>query len=478
MLTLLSLVLPAQASGYYFADSGTRALARGGAFVAGVDDLTAQYYNPAALTRIQKPTLNVNGWMVGQYVRFDRADEADCGAPDPGDGSDPCAFAPVENEAAAMKEPSFGFATRLGGLHPALENTVVAIGLYPPTGPSFSYPKDGAQRYTLIDSMVLQAWAGPSIATQVTPWLSVGAGAQWSFLKVQQGLAASLCLTEDQCVAGSDNPANDILLDVEATDWQQWGGNVGVLVQPTPWLDIGASWQPGSTYSAKGSLSATFNEDFPLATFLDGLSFKDDDVLLNVTLPQTVRLGAQVRPNARTRLELAGTWTQWSALDKLTVTELDLQVKGNPDGLVPDGFLITSDVDFPTGYEDSFSVRLGGDVQVTDSIMVALGGHYESSAVPPKTQGVNLVDGDKWGFGTGGTFKVGKHLALDVAAAGTLIPSREITDSELRQVAMFASVADPDAAGVVDGKVVGNGSFESRLTFVGLGATWTFGDGG
>ena len=481
MLTLaLALVLPSHASGYYFADSGTRAIARGGAVVAGTDDLMAMYYNPGALTRIDRPTLNVNGWLTGQYVRFDRAAESDCGAED-------CDFAAVENQAPAMKEPSFGFATPLGRIHPALDQTVLAVGLYPPTGPSFSYDPTGPQRYTLIESMVLQAWAGPSIATRVTPWLSVGAGLQWSFLEVSQGLAASLCLTEEQCAQGTDNPANDIrlevgarandiLLNVEASDFNQWSGNVGVLIQPTPWLDIGASWQPGSSYEAEGSLSATFNEDFPLATFLDGLSFTDEDVLLKVTLPQTVRVGAQVRPTERLQVELAGTWTQWSALDKLTVTNLDLLVKGNPDGLVPDGFLITSDVDFPTGYEDSFSVRLGGDYAVTENVKVALGGHYESSAVPPKTQGVNLVDGDKWGLGGGGTFRIGKHLSLDVAAAGTLLPSRTITDSELTQVAMYANVADPDAAGVVDGKVVGNGEFESRLSFVGVGVTWAFGD--
>ncbi len=477
MLLLALLSSPAHASGYYFADSGARAIARGGAFVAGADDLTAQYYNPAALTRVEHSMLSVNGWLVQQYVRFDRADETGtCGAPDPGDGSDPCAFGAVENEAPPMKEPSFGYATRLGGLHPKLDNTVLAVGLYPPTGPSMTYPEDGAQRYTLTDALVLQAWAGPSLAMQVTPTLSVGAGLQWSFLQIEQGLTASLCFTEAGCAAGSDNPANDIGLQIEASDFNQWSGNVGILYQPTPFLDIGASWQPGSTYEAKGSLGASFSEDFALASQLDGLAFADEDIRLAVTLPQTARLGVQVRPVPTVRVEAAGTWTQWSALDALVITDLDLLVKGNPEGLVPEGFLIENDVVLPTGYADSWSARLGGDWQVAPWARVALGGHYETSAVPPATQGVNIVDGDKWGMGGGATFQVGKHLALDVSAARTMFPDRDVTDSELRQLSLYANIADPDAAGVVNGKVVGNGAFASHLSFLALGATWTFGE--
>src|SRR4051812_15284281 len=111
---LLLAAAPAFASAYYFLDSGTRAIGRGGAFVAGADDLSAQYYNPAALSNISRPMLNINGWAVSQYVSFDRADE---------DGLDP--FHAVENESPPIYEPSFGFAAPLGGISPILKNTTV-----------------------------------------------------------------------------------------------------------------------------------------------------------------------------------------------------------------------------------------------------------------------------------------------------------------------------------------------------------------
>jgi long-subunit fatty acid transport protein len=377
-----------------------------------------------------------------------------------------------------MSEPSFGFATPLGGLHPALSKTVLAIGLYPPSGPAMSYPEDGPQRYTLNNALVLQAWAGPSLATQVTPWLSVGAGLQWSFLAIEQGLAAKVCLAETGCL--SDDPTSDVKLDVEGRDMQQWSANVGVLLQPTPWLDIGASWQPGSSYEARGRLGVAFPEDFALANFIDATTVADEDIAIAVTLPQTVRLGAQFRPHPKARVELAGTWTQWSALNALTITDLQLDIpttesaQGAPFNL-PATVSVNDEVELPTGYTDSWSARLGGDLQVADWARLALGAHYETSAVPPATQGVNIVDGDKWGVGGGATFAVGKHLELDVAVAGTFLPSRNVTDSELDQLGLLIDTQNPEAGGVIDGKIVGNGAYDSRLTFLGVGATWAFG---
>ena len=46
---LMATASTADAAGYYMSDVGTRGMSRAGAFIAGVDDLSAQYYNPAAL---------------------------------------------------------------------------------------------------------------------------------------------------------------------------------------------------------------------------------------------------------------------------------------------------------------------------------------------------------------------------------------------------------------------------------------------
>ncbi len=483
MLLALALLTPsASAASYYFLDSGTRAIARGGAFVVGADDLSAQYYNPAALVNLQRPMFNLNGWGVGQYVRFDRADEAGL------DGAmgtdDDLVFEPVTNEASPQMEPSGGFATTLGGISPVLKDTHIAIGLYVPTSPNMAYDPEGPQRYSLVDSLVWQVYAGPSVAQRITPWLSVGAGLEYTFLRVDERLNVTTA------PGGSDDASNDVALDLHTWDPAKFSWNAGLMIQPTAWLDIGASVQPAIHYVAPGTLDIKFSPDHPFSQFLtdgdasddaeNGQTFSDDDVNLYVTTPWIVRGGVQVKPTKKLKIEGDFTWTHWSESKELRI---ELCTEGGDDctdGGVSlthgDGFLqedipITEDIAIVTGFQDAVSGRLGADYLVADWLRVSAGAHYETSAVPAARQGVAVVDGNKWGVAAGATAFVGKHLAFDVAVAEQFLSNRNITDSELRQIALQADVLNPDNTTVGEGKVVGNGEFTSRLTFVGIGAT-------
>ncbi len=462
------LAAPAFASGYYYIDSGVRALGRGGAFVVGADDLSAQYYNPAALGNIERPMLNVQGWMANQNVSFDRADEPE----------NELSFEPVTNESPPIYEPSFGFAAPLGGVHPFLKNTVLAVGLYVPTAPYLSYPQDGPQRYQLQNSLIWQAYAGPSVAQKITPWLTVGAGLQYTFLRVEEQLASTICLRpdSDDCPDVVEDRANDIDLTVENWDPFQLSWNAGFIVTPIPQLQIGASVQPPISYEAPGSLGVKFDEDFLLADHIDGLEFEDPDTTLKVTVPLVVRAGVQVIPIEAVRIELDGTFTQWSTMSEFLITDMDMTVP-HAEGsmLLQEDLKVTDDIVFKTGFVDAFSVRLGGDWQINEWAQVRLGGHYETSAVPDATLGVNLPDGAKVGVGAGGTFTIAKRVALDVAFAQQFHGTRTITDSEATQQALWTDATDPGVSKVVPGKAVGNGTLSSSVTYVGIGASVYFG---
>ena len=45
----------------------------------------------------------------------------------------------------------------------------------------------------------------------------------------------------------------------------------------------------------------------------------------------------------------------------------------------------------------------------------------------------------------------------------------------MTQLVLDLDLADPDESEVVPGKVVGNGHFASRLTFLSMAMTWHFG---
>lgn len=458
----------AHGAGFYFLDSGVRAQGRAGAFVAGADDQSAQYYNPAALARVQRATASLDGWVITQSVYFDRADE-------PGWNS----FESVENAAPPQPEPAGGVVLPLGPLHPALAGTTLALGLYLPTSPLLSYPADGPQRYALVDSTVLQGYAGPSVAQRLAPWLSVGAGLQYTFLAVDQSLATVLC-TETLEDCGTDDPRDDVALRLSTLDASQLSWNAGVLLEPTPWLAVGASVQPQVDFETTGSMAIAFSEDNTLVRpELTASSFEDDDVTVAVSLPWTVRGGVQVAPSPRARVELAGTWTQWSAMSELRVTGIDLSLTTREDGVLKgEPISVTDDVAFATGFVDAWSVRLGGEVDVVAPLTVRAGLAYESSAAPDTMVSVFMVDGPKVALAAGATARLGKRVSLNASFMDQYIFPRVIDDSAFAQQAIFVDFGNQFQTTVTRGKVVGNGELSSNVVVAGLGVSVDIGRGG
>ncbi len=461
-------VAVASAAGFYFLDSGVRAQGRGGAFVAGANDQSAQYYNPAALSRVERATVSLDGWVIAQSVYFDRADE-------PGWNS----FEAVENGAPPQPEPAGGVVLPLAPLHPALAGTTVAIGLYLPTSPLLSYPADGPQRYALVESAVLQGYAGPSVAQRVAPWLTVGAGLQYTFLSVDQALATVLCTeTLDSC--GTDDPRDDVSLRLTTLDANQFSWNAGILVEPTPWLAVGASAQPQIDYRTRGSMEVSFSDDNTLVRpELTSGTFADDDVTVAVSLPWILRGGVQVSPSARSRVELAGTWTQWSAMSELRITDIDLSLTTREEGVLKgEPISVTDDVAFATGFVDAWSLRLGGEFDVATPVTLRAGVAYESSAAPDTMVSVFMVDGPKVAVAAGATARLGKRVSLSASFMDQHIFPRTIDASAYSQQAIFVDLSDQFRTTVTSGKVVGNGELSSNVVVAGLGVSVDIGRGG
>src|SRR5262249_38225048 len=68
----------AHAAGLYFSDRGVRPLGRGGAFVAGADDIGAVWYNPAGLPDAGTSLLSDFSWLhfTSEYTRATQVADA------------------------------------------------------------------------------------------------------------------------------------------------------------------------------------------------------------------------------------------------------------------------------------------------------------------------------------------------------------------------------------------------------------------
>src|SRR4051812_7455936 len=67
-------VTSAHAAGFYFGENGSKALLQGGAFTGQADDLTAIYFNPAGLARMDGFNFLVDADLIQHDVSFSRLD--------------------------------------------------------------------------------------------------------------------------------------------------------------------------------------------------------------------------------------------------------------------------------------------------------------------------------------------------------------------------------------------------------------------
>lgn len=448
------LCAPAHAAGYYFSDVGVRSYSRAGAYVAGVSDLLALWYNPAALTRLPDGMATLDVAAVSQQVTFDRKDY-------PGEGKDGTDLVnePIENGAPAYIIPHLAVSHSLG-----LPNTMFALGFYPPYAPDLSYPQDGPQRYTLTDTQVIQTFAGLSVAHEFANWVSVGGGLSWNYLYVEQELAISLWTQTE-----TENPDYDVFFALDAQDKFAVGYNLGVLVEPPKgrWA-VGASMVAPTQFHATGSMSADFSQNayYDLGV-IKSKTTNDDEVHLDVTMPLILKAGALVRPTDKLEVELAAVWEGWSVIDEIVVTDVNLHVD---TALSDEGTNITDDVVLPAGYQDALSLRLGTEWDAHKRVTLRAGGMMEGSAIPAETMGVGLIDGKKWGYGLGGTFKAHKRIDVDLGWFQSFLPQQTIEGSEVKQI-----VVNPLTGEFVDGRVVGDGDLASHINILGGGINYYFG---
>lgn len=448
MLSVLAFAGQAAAAGYYFTGVGARGLGRAGANVVAADDLSAQYYNPAALSSLQGPRFNIQLAGVHQLVSFAREDESDL------------SFDTVQNSAPPLPIPHIGYA------HPLSSRLTMAVGFVSPYAPQLRYPADGPQRFTLVDSLILSGKAGASLAWQATDHLSVGVGGAWTFLQLDQTLVSHVNPAQFQA---TDDANYDVSTRIQASDMAKMTGDIGLLYDRGQWA-IGASASPPVSFEAEGSLVADFSQntyyigDGSLGKVVSDPSASDEAVSLGLVLPPVVRLGGLWRPSDDVFFEADVVWEGWSTVDLVTLTDLEMEIAttlGEPSK-------VEDDVIIPLSMKNALSVHMAGEGAVRPELLVRGGVFYEQSAAASGYASVLLPEGWKVGYGLGGSVQVGRGLWLDVGMGQSFVPPQDIVSSQIFQIQI-----DPVTGDVSRGKVVGRGTLWSLSSIASVGLNWT-----
>ncbi len=466
LLGLLSPVV--EASTYYLSDVGIRAMGRGGAFVAGADDISAQWYNPSALTRISGTHFQLDVMGVKQQIYFDRLDYPGEGPTVDGNPTD-LTTDPISNSAPPLPIPHFGFIHDFGN-----PDLTVLLGFTTPYATDMKYPAGGAQRYSLEDSLVIHTFTGPAVAYRIKPWLSVGIGTSWNYMIVGQSMQVGLQVPFGDCQGETEDPKCDIGFEAYTKDAKMFTWNLSATVESLDQRFAAAlMFQPKIKYDATGWLKADFsNNTFYESGFILSETSEDKDITIEADLPIIIRTGLLFRPTPTFEIELSGVYEGWSTLQSLDVKNVNMTIEMNE-------FLgdaeVTDDISLPTNFTDSYSLRLGWDWDQSKQWNFRQGFFFESTGLKQEYMSPALVDRNKVGLGLGASWSPNPKWTFDSALFGATMGSWEVNNSNSKQITVFVDPTSDSGARVIDGRSVANGLYKSTNWLGGLSVTHHFG---
>ena len=269
----LALAIPSShALGVRIPNQDAEANARGNAFVATANNASALYYNPAGITQLKGHNLQ-GGVMNYLGINFDYES--------PGGNES-------ETEFEVIPVPQIYYAYT-----PTDSPLSYGLGLYAPFGLGIEWPTDTGFRTLAIEARLTYITLNPVIAYKILPNLSVAAGANinYSKLELRQGIGI---LPNDE-------------FRYEGDDFG-FGFNAGLLWQITDRWSLGANYRSESTIKYRGK-----SELRPFTPKV-GSSMEAD-------FPQMASAGISFRPTPAWNIEVAADWTDWSTFETLVIKE-------------------------------------------------------------------------------------------------------------------------------------------------------------
>jgi long-chain fatty acid transport protein len=461
----LTLGARADAAGLYFADRGVRPAGMAGAFVAGADDLGAIPYNPAGIYDAGTQILVDAAWLhfTSDYQRQALVRQVD---PNTGRavGEYRQSFPSAHGTSPVLPIPTLAASLKLG------KHAVVALDAWAPYSAITSYPdtvegKPAPTRYSLVTldgSMLAVVGAAAAFAPIKELRIGVAAGVLAGTFRATNYLSGCV---PDKFLCAPEQPEWDVLAQLTVGPIVAPAANVGAIWAITPKWRLGASFQLPVYVRSKAKIDVRL----PSTPVFERASQEGHDADVAFDLPWTLRAGLQTRAIKDVKLEAGFGFEKWSMHDAITVTTKDVTLRDV--ALFPPSYRVPN-ITFPRNFQDSFSLRLGGEWSPRVfgyDWDVRAGVSYESSAVPRQWLTVMTIDAPKVTLGLGLGLHLGK-LRLDVVYAHVFALQQTVDPSEAQVPQLSPVVANPPARQTA----INAGVYDARADVLGIGLAYTF----
>ena len=338
----------ARANGFYVQEMSAAVMAQGGAVVAAGGKPTSQYQNAANLS-----------FSPGGHVEFSGTTYAIRGsyenpAGQTTNGTTPTLFVPY-----------------FAGSYRITDWLAVGLAEFTAFGLKSRWPSDWEGRSVAIESSLQTFTLNPNVSFGPFKGFAVALGfsAVHGSFRIFRGLNLGLA-------APGDTAANTV--DLRGAAWG-FGGNVGLMYQPTDWVRLGVAYRSAVTISATNG-TADFDVGKAFAARFPDQRFKG-----SLTLPHVVFAGARFWPGANVSLELDVQWVQWSSYDTLRF-ELSKGLELGPASRQ----MVLSET---KAWNDAIQLRVGGEwTGLDDHLAVRAGFLWDQNPVPDHTLDPSLPD--------------------------------------------------------------------------------------
>jgi long-chain fatty acid transport protein len=390
------------AGGYMIPHQTARGLGLSNAITAGVNDASAVYYNPAALSEVQEDSLLVSG----TYVNLQNS---------------------VENSGrkSTNKHNDNFLATFFGNYHIPGSDFTLGIGTYTPFGLRTAYDSDAFTRFAAINTELKTIYVTPALSWNPSDYFSLGVGL--SFVHASGVFSRALCLDP---ISFCTQPLG-LEGTVRITDTADaFAYNLGFLVKPTDNLKFGFSYRSRVDLRFDNA-DAKFGGAFSTPTVKAPVS--------PLPLPPVIDAGLFWQITPSWGAEFVYEYTRWSEFKNFTATFSPTTIF-LPLGAPIPGFQL------PQDWRNTSTLRVGSYYALNKNWELRGGMAVEQTPIPNRTLNPAIPDADKLTLNAGVGYKWEK-FSVDLGYMAVFYKTRKVTNDELEGLPVTAPLFYAGAPG-------------------------------
>jgi len=366
---------------------------------AGYDDGSAIFFNPGAMSSLDKTTLSAGVSMVSPNAEFSN------------DGSRDAIGQPLSG-GNGPDGGVVGWLPTLYAAHPLCNGVTLGFGVNAPFGLSTNYSDDWVGRYSADNSELMSVTMSPAISYDVTDSFAVGAAVNVMYAHAKLTNAIDFC-TIGAAKLGLPTAASLGLLPQQADgsgkivgdDWGV-GATVGVQFKYGEGSRVGLSYRSQIDTTLRGDAEFTVPENARVLTSTG--AFVDTDAKANLTVPDSIQLGWIHNFDEEWSLLAETQWTHWSHFSELRV---------NYDSVQPDTVVDES-------WENVWRYSIGTEYRPLKDLRLRAGFTYDAEPIPNKYHRTPRIPGnDRYWMSFGASYNFTEELRLDAGYAHLFVPS-------------------------------------------------------